>query len=139
MARSILISELPRFVPPMLAKPGLPFDSSEYLFEIKWEGTRVLAFVERGGHRLVNRHRADVTDRYPELGFLSSLPAETVLDGEVVVLRQGQTGLWVALISQPDPSSSQNPRLGSDLPGHLRRLRFALRPVPVVVGTASGS
>ena len=72
------------------AKPGVPFDSSEYLFEIKWEGTRVLAFVERGGYRLVNRHRADVTDRYPELGFLSSLPAGTVLDGEVVVLRQGK-------------------------------------------------
>ena len=43
MAPSILIPELPRFVPPMLAKPGAPFDSSEHLFEIKWDGTRVLA------------------------------------------------------------------------------------------------
>ena len=90
MARSILIPELPRFVPPMLAKPGAPFDSSEHLFEIKWDGTRVLAFVDTRGHRLVNRHRADVTDRYPELGFFNDLPAGTILDGEVVVLRQGK-------------------------------------------------
>ena len=90
MARSILIPELPRFVPPMLAKSGDPFDSPEHLFEVKWDGTRVLAFVESRGYRLVNRHRADVTERYPELGFLNDLPTGIVLDGEVVVLRQGK-------------------------------------------------
>jgi ATP-dependent DNA ligase len=97
MARSILIPELPRFVPPMLAKPGVPFDSSEHLFEIKWDGTRVLAFVDSQGYRLVNRHRADVTDRYPELWFLGHLPAGTVLDGEVVVLRQGKPDFGLLL------------------------------------------
>jgi ATP-dependent DNA ligase len=74
----------------MLARPGEPFDSPEHLFEIKWDGTRVLAFVEKGDYRLVNRHRADVTDRYPKFGFLNDLPAGIVLDGEVVVLRQGK-------------------------------------------------
>jgi len=49
-----------------------------------------LAFVDSRGYRLVNRHRADVTDRYPELGFLNDLPAGVILDGEVVVLRQGK-------------------------------------------------
>src|SRR5713101_6597753 len=97
MARSILIPELPRFVPPMLAKPGAPFDSAEHLFEIKWDGTRVLAFVEKGGCRLVNRHRADVTDRYPELGFFNDLPAGTILDGEVAVLRQGKPDFGLLL------------------------------------------
>jgi ATP-dependent DNA ligase len=74
----------------MLAKRGVPFDSPEHLFEIKWDGTRVLAYADSRGHRLVNRHRADVTERYPELGFLNDLPAGIVLDGEVVVLRQGK-------------------------------------------------
>jgi bifunctional non-homologous end joining protein LigD len=97
MARSILIPELPRFVPPMLAKRGVPFDSSEHLFEIKWDGTRALAFVDSHGYRLVNRHRADVTDRYPELGFLNDLPAGIVLDGEVVVLRRGKPDLRLLL------------------------------------------
>jgi ATP-dependent DNA ligase len=81
----------------MLAQPGVPFDSSEHVFEVKWDGTRVLAFVDSCGYRLVNRHRADVTDRYPELGFLDHLPAGTVLDGEVVVLRQGKPDFGLLL------------------------------------------
>jgi hypothetical protein len=75
----------------MLAKRGVPFDSPEHLFEIKWDGTRALAFVESRGYRLVNRHR------YPELGFLAQLPAGTVLDGEVVVLRQGKPDFGLLL------------------------------------------
>ncbi len=97
MGRSIHIPELPRFVSPMLAKRGAPFDSSEHFFEIKWDGTRVLAFVDSRGYRLVNRHRADVTDRYPELGLLNDLPAGIVLDGEVVVLRQGMPDFGLLL------------------------------------------
>jgi ATP-dependent DNA ligase len=81
----------------MLAKPGEPFDSQEHLFELKWDGTRVLAFIEQGGYRLVNRHRADVTDRYPELGCLGALPPGTVLDGEVVVLQNGKPSFGLLL------------------------------------------
>jgi ATP-dependent DNA ligase len=81
----------------MLAKAGVPFDSSDHLFEIKWDGTRVLAFVDSNGYGLVNRHRADVTERYPELGFLDHLPAGTFLDGEVVVLRQGKPDFGLLL------------------------------------------
>jgi DNA ligase D-like protein (predicted ligase) len=74
----------------MLAKPGQPFDDAAYLFEIKWDGTRCLAFIDRDGYRLVNRRQFDMTERYPEFAFLSQLPPGTVLDGEVVVLRSGK-------------------------------------------------
>jgi len=77
---------LPEFVEPMLATSGPPFDSDEHLFEVKWDGTRMLAFVEDDACRLVNRRRREGTMRYPELSFLAGLPAGTVLDGEVVVL-----------------------------------------------------
>lgn len=81
---------LPDFIPPMLALAGEPFDSDDYLFEIKWNGTRALAFIDEGGYRLVNRRRAAMNDRYPEFAFLAELPAGTVLDGEIVVLRHGK-------------------------------------------------
>lgn len=89
-ARSQKVRQLPKFIAPMLATPGQPFDSAEYLFEVKWDGTRGLAFIDEGGVRLVNRRRIDFTDRYPEFGFLSKLPPGTVLDGEVVVLHGGK-------------------------------------------------
>jgi ATP-dependent DNA ligase len=116
MAQSILIPELPRFVPPMLAKPGVPFDSSEHLFEVKWDGTRVLAFVDSRGCRLVNRHRVDVTERYPELGFLQDLATGTVLDGEVVVLRQGKPDFGLLLSRNQARASFKIQSLARTLP-----------------------
>jgi DNA ligase D-like protein (predicted ligase) len=90
---SIMSRELPAFIEPMLAKPGEPFDSDQYLFEIKWDGTRTLAFIETGGYRLLNRRRVDMTGRYPELDFLATLPPGTVLDGELVVMHEGKPSL----------------------------------------------
>ncbi len=53
---------LPTFVRPMLARPAEPFDSPEHLFEVKWDGMRALAFVDREGQRIVSRHGHDVTE-----------------------------------------------------------------------------
>lgn len=82
--------KLPRFIAPMLSKPGSAFDSPDYFFEIKWDGTRVLAFIEDGGYRLVNRRQLDMTERYPEFAFLRGLPPGIIFDGEVVVLKGGK-------------------------------------------------
>lgn len=82
--------ELPDFIPPMLSQPGQAFDSDEHLFEIKWDGTRCLAFIDENGLRLRNRRRAVMNDRYPDLDFLKNLPRGTVLDGEIVVLQEGK-------------------------------------------------
>ena len=116
MARSLLIPNLPRFIPPMLAKSGAPFDSPEHLFEIKWNGTRVLAFVDQNGYRLVNRNRAKVTDRYPELGFLATLPAGTILDGEIVVLQDGKPHFGLLLSRNQTRAPFKIQRLARMLP-----------------------
>lgn len=85
------MAELPQFVEPMLAMLGRePFDSDDYLFEIKWDGLRALTFVESGGYRILGRSTADFTPRYPELDFLANLPPGTLIDGELVVLRDGK-------------------------------------------------
>jgi ATP-dependent DNA ligase len=80
---------LPGFVAPMLAGASEAFDSDAHLFEVKWDGIRALAFVEGDGCRLVTRHRRDVTDAFPELEALARLRPGAVLDGELVVLRDG--------------------------------------------------
>src|SRR5687768_15377587 len=84
------MAPLPDFIAPMLARPGEAFDSEGHLFEVKWDGTRALAFIDKDGYRLLNRRRADLTARYPEFEPLCEFPAGTVLDGEVVVLRNGK-------------------------------------------------
>jgi ATP-dependent DNA ligase len=74
----------------MVAQLGSPFDSDEYLFEIKWDGTRTLAFLDHHGYRLANRRRVDMTESYPEFAFLRQLRPGIILDGEMVVLRDGK-------------------------------------------------
>src|SRR5207249_389492 len=84
---------LPRLLP-MLAVPAAPFDSTEYSYEVKWNGIRALAAVETAGWRLWGRERADYTARYPELEVLRRMPAGTLVDGELVAFdADGQPNL----------------------------------------------
>ncbi|MGA8764237.1 MAG: non-homologous end-joining DNA ligase [Candidatus Sulfotelmatobacter sp.] len=80
---------MPSTIHPMLATSvNEPFDGPEWLFEIKWDGYRAVAFIEDGKLRLVSRNQNDLTSRYPELKTLpKSVKAKTaILDGEVVAL-----------------------------------------------------
>src|SRR5260370_14823501 len=88
----------------MLASSGTAFDDDNYLFEVKWNGIRMLAFLETPCYRLRNRHGIDTTCRYPEFAFLAGLPPGTLLDGEMVVFRDGQPDL--ALLQGRDKTRS---------------------------------
>ena len=69
-----------------------PFDDPAYLFQIKWDGVRMLAFKEGERVRLQNRKGHDRTAQYPELQPLADLvkAKEALLDGEVVVMEDGK-------------------------------------------------
>jgi bifunctional non-homologous end joining protein LigD len=80
---------MPTTIHPMLATPvDEPFDGAEWLFEIKWDGYRAIAFIEDGKLRLVSRNQNELTQRFPELKDLpKSVRAKSaILDGEVVAL-----------------------------------------------------
>ena len=65
-----------------------PFDGADWLFEIKWDGYRAVAFIDNGKVRLVSRNQNDLTPRYPELKDLPQFvkAKNAILDGEVVAL-----------------------------------------------------
>jgi bifunctional non-homologous end joining protein LigD len=78
---------LPAFVDPMLATlVGAPFDDPEWLFEIKWDGFRAEAVVDRGAVRLWTRGRQDATRYFGS--FLEPpdwiAPRRAIVDGEVI-------------------------------------------------------
>jgi len=80
---------LPLKIHPMLAESvEKAFDGEEWLFEIKWDGYRAIAFIDGGKVRLVSRNQNDLTPRYPELKDMAKfIGAKTaILDGEVVAL-----------------------------------------------------
>jgi bifunctional non-homologous end joining protein LigD len=80
---------MPPTIHPMLAEAvDEPFDGAEWLFEIKWDGYRAVAFIENGKLRLVSRNQNELTERFPELKDLPKFiqAKSAILDGEVVAL-----------------------------------------------------
>ena len=83
-------------VKPMLAVSGQPFDSAEWVFEPKIDGTRCIAKVSQGvsgkkGVHLHNRRLFEITYRYPELALaLAQGASGCVLDGEIAVFLEGK-------------------------------------------------
>ena len=63
--------------------------AGEWLFEVKWDGYRALAYLRGGEVRLVSRNGNDLTDRFR--GIADAIPrtlktSDCVLDGEVCAL-----------------------------------------------------
>ncbi len=80
---------MPHAIHPMLATlVDKPFDDLDWLYEVKWDGYRAVAFLDGKSLRLVSRNQTDLTAAYPELDVLrSSIKGRTaILDGEVVAL-----------------------------------------------------
>jgi bifunctional non-homologous end joining protein LigD len=65
-----------------------PFSSPDWLFEIKWDGERALAFIRDGEMELRSRSARNITAEYPELRELAKRvnARKAILDGEIVVL-----------------------------------------------------
>ena len=86
--RSAAKSRLPEFVPLSLATLyDQPPSGPDWLHEIKFDGYRMEARLDRGKVRLLTRKQQDWTHRFqPVAEAVGALPAETaLLDGEVVV------------------------------------------------------
>lgn len=79
---------LPAHMSPQLATLVEAPPPGDWLYEIKYDGYRILARIERGKARLLTRNGNDWTDRMPHLvAALEALSlGDSWLDGEVVVL-----------------------------------------------------
>jgi bifunctional non-homologous end joining protein LigD len=80
---------MPTAIQPMLAQIAeKPFNDPHWVYEIKWDGYRAIAYIADGKIKLGSRNQNDLTKEFPELAVMPELiTARTaVLDGEVVAL-----------------------------------------------------
>lgn len=78
---------MPERIEPMKAKLGpLPGDDDAFAYEVKWDGIRAVARLDRGHLDLTGRNGTDYRPRYPELRPLGAALGSTraILDGEIV-------------------------------------------------------
>jgi len=81
--------KLPTSLAPRLAVlAGHPPQGDQWLHEIKFDGYRLLAFIEGGNVKLLTRNGLDWTGKFPDIAqSLAKLKVESaIVDGEVVVL-----------------------------------------------------
>ena len=92
--------DAPVFRPPMLAHPLDTADfatlhPADWRAEWKWDGIRVQLVATTGGRVLYSRGAEDISGAFPEI--VVAMDFHAVLDGELLVLRDGQVAPFADL------------------------------------------
>jgi bifunctional non-homologous end joining protein LigD len=80
--------KLSTFIEPMKAQltDQPAFDSPDWLFEIKWDGYRAIAEINKSGNKLYSRNGLTFDKAYPKVfEGLTSITKSAIIDGEIVV------------------------------------------------------
>jgi DNA ligase 1 len=112
----------PTFCPLMLAQPIEDSDLDglaprDYLAEWKWDGIRVQLVARGAERRLYSRSGDEIGAAFPDV--LTVMPAEVMLDGELLVLRGGEVASFNEL-QQRLNRKTPNPKLLRDYPAAVR-------------------
>ncbi len=82
---------------PMLAQSAdAPFSSADWIFEVKWDGIRAISYINEK-LSLRSRNQKELLDNFPELQELSSLAKNVVIDGEIILMRDGKADFQILL------------------------------------------
>ena len=91
--QSVMLAAQSRTVAPLVGDAVTALSRTDlYLWEIKWDGIRCLAYVTDDVVQLINRNKVDITYRYPELVEALAkayVGRSVVLDGEIICLKDG--------------------------------------------------
>ena len=101
---------------PMLAKEAkAAFTDKDWLFEVKWDGFRAIAYVDSDELSLRSRNQKELMASFPELGELKQQLKGSVFDGEIVILNKGKVN-FQALLERSTASSSDISRQAATAP-----------------------
>ena len=78
---------VPKNIKPMKATlVDAPFDDPDWLYEVKWDGYRAVAFIDTKGAELISRNNIPFDKYYPINNILKDWKINAVIDGEILVL-----------------------------------------------------
>ena len=72
-----------------------PFDSDDFLYELKFDGIRCLAYIDENKTDLRNKRNKELTPIFPELKNLHTyVNKKCILDGELIVFKNGKPDFY---------------------------------------------
>lgn len=82
---------------PMLARTANgPFSSKDWIFEVKWDGVRAISYIN-DELSIRSRNQKELKTVFPELQELKQLTHNAVLDGEIIVMLDGNVDFQTVL------------------------------------------
>ena len=89
-----------------------PFSDKDWIFEVKWDGFRAIAYIDEE-LSIKSRNEKELKHNFPELAELTQLANDLVVDGEIVVMKEGKpdfqslAGEWASRFSRRNSKASQ--------------------------------
>jgi ATP-dependent DNA ligase len=118
---AVMTLAVPPPVLPMLAKRVTDVPAGDtWIFEPKWDGFRTLTFKDGAEVFLQSRDSKPLARYFPELlePIAAQLPEQCVLDGEIVIAREGRLH-FEALQMRLHPAASRVNLLASEIPASI--------------------
>jgi bifunctional non-homologous end joining protein LigD len=83
-------ASMPKNISPMLATSyDKPFDDPEWIYEVKWDGYRALAYINKRKAELKSRNNNSFNEKFfPVYEAVRHWPVNAVVDGEVVLVNE---------------------------------------------------
>ncbi len=77
--------------PMLIGADSAPFDSPDYIYELKLDGERCIAYLDKDGTELRNKRNVRILTKVPELsGIHRQVNKRCILDGELFVMKDGK-------------------------------------------------
>lgn len=89
-----LLKAAPKTTAPVNVRPmkatliDEPFNDPDWLYEVKWDGYRAVAFLNKKEVKLISRNNIPFEKYYPINDLLKSWKINAVIDGEILVLNE---------------------------------------------------
>lgn len=85
------IWETKNIKPMLIGTEGQPFDSEEYIYELKIDGERCIAYLDSDKTILKNKRNILMLPKVPELSEIhKNVNVRCILDGELAVIKDGK-------------------------------------------------
>lgn len=88
---SMNVFEQRNLLPMLITKRVEPFKSPDYIFELKFDGIRCIAYLDEFGTELRNKQNKGLLLRFPEMCDIHKfIKKRCIPDGELFVMRDGR-------------------------------------------------
>lgn len=112
------VFELKNIKPMLIAEERDPFDSSDYIYELKLDGFRGIMYLDGSSAILRSKRNIPLNDIFPELtNVYKQIGKRCILDGEIFCMKNGK------------PSFHEMQK--RSLLGNATKIRFAAERLPV--------